>query len=91
MEMAPANMLAKTANACRNRKSRIPEGIHEIEDHALHLPNDDLYLLLVNLETEHPKGIDPVWRGDIKRRIAWIPAEVERRYRYHNGGWMDEE
>lgn len=86
-----AKIRAMLENAPKNRKPRIPEGLEEIEDHALHFPNDDFYLLLVDLEAGLPTEVDPAWRADIQRRIAAIPAEVERRYRYANGGWMDEE
>lgn len=91
MEVTLAKLRARIANASRKAKPRIPTGIDEIEDHALHLPNDDFYLLLVGLEAALPEEVDPVWHADIRRRIAAIPAEVERRYRYYNGGWRDDE
>ncbi len=59
----------------------VPEDIDEIEDQALHLPNDDFYALLVNVEAELPPETDPHWRADIRARIHAVPAEIERRYR----------
>lgn len=91
MEVTLAKLRAMLAKAPRKAKPRIPEGIDEIEDSALHLPNDDFYLLVTSLEAALPAEVDPTWRADIQRRIAAIPAEVERRYRYHNGGWRDDE
>jgi hypothetical protein len=41
------------------RKSALPEGINEIEDHALHLPHDDFYELLTNFEAGLPADVDP--------------------------------
>jgi hypothetical protein len=90
MEVTMAKLRAMIAKAPR-REPRIPIGIEEVEDHALHLPNDDFYLLLTNLEAALPAEVDPAWRADIQHRIAAIPAEVERRYRYYNGGWPDDE
>ena len=75
----------------KTRKPRIPVGIDEIEDHALHLPHDDFYELLTNLEASLPVEVEPAWRADIRRRIAAIPTEVERRYKYYNGGWADDD
>jgi hypothetical protein len=69
----------------------IPTTFGEIERHALYLPNDDFYLLLVSLEAALPGEVDPVWRAGIQRRIAAIPAEVERRYRECNGDWADDD
>lgn len=89
MEVTLAKLRAKIAKAPR-REPRIPSGIKEVEDHALHLPDDDFYLLLTSLEAALPAEVDPAWRADIQRRIAAIPAEFERRYRYHNGGWRDD-
>jgi putative addiction module component (TIGR02574 family) len=90
MEETMAKLRAMIAKAPR-RAPRIPAGIEEVEDHALHLPDDDFYLFLVNVEAALPEEVDPVWRADIKRRIAAIPAEVERRYREDDGGWMEED
>lgn len=90
MEVTMAKLSAMIAKAPR-REPRIPNGIEEVEDHALHLPNDDFFLLLVNLEAALPAEVDPAWRADIQRRIAAIPAEVERRYRECNGDWGDDD
>jgi hypothetical protein len=90
MEVTMAKLRSMIAKAPR-REPRIPVGIEEVEDHALHLPDDDFYLLLVNLEAALPAEVDPAWRADMQRRIAAIPAEVERRYQYDNGGWRDDE
>ena len=63
----------------------------EIEHHALNLPHGDFYLLLINLEAELPAEVDATWRADIRRRIAAIPAELERRYREANGEWEEDD
>jgi putative addiction module component (TIGR02574 family) len=89
MEVTMAKLRAMIAKAPR-REPRIPAGIEEVEDHALHLPNDDFYLLLVNLEAALPTEVDSAWRTDMQRRIAAIPAEMERRYQYDNGGWRND-
>lgn len=91
MEVTLAKIRALIENAPRHRKPRIPVGIEEIEDHALHLPNDDFFLLLVDLESSLREETDPQWRADIQRRIAAIPAEVQRRYRECNGDWEDDD
>ncbi|HEU4883267.1 MAG TPA: addiction module protein [Longimicrobium sp.] len=90
MEETMAKLRAMIAQAPR-REPRIPSGIEEVEDHALHLPDDDFCLLLVGLEGALPEQVDPVWRADIQRRIAAIPAEFERRNRYDNGGCVEDE
>lgn len=86
-----AKLRARVAAAPKRRPPRIPESIDEIEDQALHLPHDEFYLLLTKLEAGLPSDIDPTWRADIQRRIAAVPAEVERRYRECNGGWEDDD
>lgn len=86
-----AKLRARVAAAPRWRLPRIPESIHAIEDQALHLPHDEFYLLLTKLEAGLPGDIDSAWRADIQRRIAAVPAEVERRYRESNGGWEDDD
>lgn len=72
----------------------IPRGretIEEVEDSALHLPHDEFFLLLNRLEAGFPQDTDPVWRDDIRRRIAAVPAEVERRYRESFSGGNPED
>lgn len=66
----------------------IPDTFRKIKDQAPHLPHGDFYLLLINLEAALPEEIDPAWRADIRRRIAAVPSEIERRYMKYNGGWM---
>lgn len=90
MEVTLAKLRTVIASASTIAPPRIPEGVDEIEDHALDLPNHDFYLLLTSLEAALPVEVDPAWRADIQRRIAVIPAEVERRYRHHDGGWRDD-
>lgn len=68
----------------------VPATLGEIEHHALNLPHGDFYLLLINLEAELPTELDVTWRADIRRRIAAIPAELERRYHEANGEWDDD-
>lgn len=73
MEVTMAKLRAVIERAPR-REPRIPSGLKEIEDHALHLPDDDFYLLLVNLEAALPEQVDSAWRAAIKLRIAAIPV-----------------
>lgn len=89
-EVVLAELEEMEASPDGDRDPPIPGTVEEIQDEALHLSNDDFYLLLTNLEVGLPMEIDPAWRADIQRRIAAIPAEVKRRYRYHNGDWRDD-
>lgn len=78
MEVTLAKLRTMIAGASTIAPPRIPEGVDEIQDHALDLPNHDLYLLLTSLEAGLPAEVDHAWRADIQRRIAAIPAEVRR-------------
>ena len=90
-EIVMAELEEMEASTDESADPRIPATVEEIEDEALHLSHDDFHLLLTNLEAGLPVEVDPAWRADIQRRIAAIPAEVERRHRYQNGGWRDDE
>ncbi len=74
----------------KTRTPAVPSTYREIKDQALHLPHGDFYLLLTHVEAALPASVDAAWRADMQRRIAAIPAEVERRYRYY-GGWRDDD
>lgn len=97
MEFIPAEVVHAELDAMAERgpddpDPPIPEAFDDIEDQALYLPDGDLclYLLLTNLEAGLPAEVDPSWRADIQRRVAAIPAEVERRYRECNADWADD-
>jgi putative addiction module component (TIGR02574 family) len=91
IEVTLEKLRAIVDKAADNATPPIPETIDEIEDEALHLAHDEFYLLLTNLEAGLPAEIDTSWRGDIRRRIAAIPGELERRCRECNGDWADDE
>lgn len=90
-EVVLAEMRERIRRAPKTRKPPVPSTYREIKNQALHLPHGDFYLFLTRLEAALPAEVDPAWRADIQRRIAAIPAEVERRYRYQNGDWRDDE
>lgn len=91
-EVVLAELRAIVAAADRNwQPPPVPDDIEDIEEQALHLDNDDFYLLLVNVEAELPPEIDPHWRADIRVRIQAVPAEIERRYHAEEkAAWLDE-
>lgn len=89
-EVVFAKMREIINRAPKTGKPPVPTTYREIKDQALRLPHGDFYLLLTSLEAALPAEVDPAWRADIQRRIAAIPAEVEQRYRCHNGGWRDD-